>query len=65
MDEIREAAKKIPFDIEVVNILSDVGPYEKYKHAIPVLCLGDRELFRHHISSEALIRILQSSPASR
>ena len=59
LEEIEAVRQLIPFRIEQVGILDDLTLYEKYKHAIPVLCLNGLEIFRHRVNREELMKKLQ------
>ena len=49
----------MPFRLEQVNILTDLGLFEKYKNAIPVVCLNGEEIFRHRVYQNELLRLLR------
>jgi len=59
LEEIEAVRQLLPFWLEQVDILNDLALYEKYKHAIPVLCLNGEELFRHRVVRKELIEKLQ------
>jgi glutaredoxin len=59
LEEIDAVRQLIPFRLEQVEILDDLSLYEKYKHAIPVLCLNGREIFRYRVIRKELMEKLQ------
>jgi glutaredoxin len=53
-DVIDAVRTRIAFELELCNILEDLGLYEKYKHDIPVILVDGHEIARHHLSEEQL-----------
>jgi hypothetical protein len=53
-DVIDQVRSRIPFDLEIRNILDDLATYEKYKHDIPVILLDGREIARHRLTAAQL-----------
>ena len=59
-DVIDIVRTRIPFDLEIRNILDDLADYEKYKHDITVILLDGKEIARHHLTEAALEFALSS-----
>lgn len=59
LEQIELAQTQAAFAFEQMNILSDLAPYERYKHDIPVVCLDGVEIFRHRLTAENLLEKLQ------
>ncbi|KIS69125.1 uncharacterized protein UMAG_11947 [Mycosarcoma maydis] len=62
--EIIKASKTVPIELSMYNIrddsLADVHTWRrKYQYDIPVLHLGDKEIFRHGVTAQQLIQKLQ------
>ncbi len=55
LEQIELARQHIPFDLALVNILSDPEVYDRYKQDIPVVHLNGVEIFRHHVSAGELV----------
>ena len=55
---LERLAKRIPLAIAEVNILSDVGLFERYKHSIPVVAIAGGPTLQAPIDAEALERAL-------
>ena len=53
-DVINEVRTRIPFELEIRNILDDLETFEKYKHDIPVILLDGHEIARHRLTEDAL-----------
>ncbi|HLX64028.1 MAG TPA: glutaredoxin family protein [Planctomycetota bacterium] len=51
---LHEFRRECVFDLDVVDIESDVQLFEKYKHDIPVLLTNGAEAARHFIGVEKL-----------
>ena len=49
------------FEIEVVDIDADPALVARYNEAVPVLCLGEREICRHFLDETALRACLAAS----
>lgn len=58
LEEIELARAKISFELVEVNILENPEVYERYKQAIPVLAVDEKEVFRFRITAEELIKKL-------
>ena len=48
---IMQVARRRPITLRKVNILHDADALEKYRHDIPVVFLGDREIARHRLTT--------------
>ncbi|MGY8653626.1 MAG: glutaredoxin family protein [Verrucomicrobiia bacterium] len=55
LEQIELARREIGFELESINILEDEEIYFRYRHEIPVVRVGDEEVFRHRLTSEALV----------
>ncbi|HED31511.1 MAG TPA: glutaredoxin family protein [Prosthecochloris aestuarii] len=47
-----------PFGIEYIDITTDPDIERKYRYEIPVVCIDDRELFRHHVQEKLLEKLV-------
>jgi glutaredoxin len=61
-DEAKEAiqrvTKRLPIEIEVINIEEDPELLNQYRYDIPVIFLDDRKIFKYRVDEEKLKRIL-------
>ena len=61
MDELRDLQKRIPFQIEVIDIFTDLVLFEKHRSAIPVICINGTEICHYRVDearlAAALIRL--------
>jgi glutaredoxin len=57
-DEARDALERVraraPFTLAEVNIETDDSLHRRYLERIPVVALGDEELFDYHVDEAAL-----------
>ena len=53
-DVIADVARRRPLVLEKRNILDRLEDYERFKHAIPVIEVGGREIARYEITAEQL-----------
>lgn len=60
LEAIERARGDEPFELEEINILSDLALYERYRHDIPVLLLEGEEIFRHRVSASELVLRLRT-----
>jgi glutaredoxin len=60
-DEVLKAQKIINFELEEIDIMQEENQqwHDRYVFDIPVISLMEKELFRHSISSNALIQVLK------
>ena len=61
-DEAKEAiqrvTKRLPIEIEIIDIEKDSELLNQYRYDIPVIFLDDRKIFKHRVDEEKLKRIL-------
>jgi glutaredoxin len=61
-DEARDALERVraatPFELREVDIERDDELFKRYLERIPVVCLGNEELFEFHVDEAALGRRL-------
>jgi hypothetical protein len=62
LEQIELARKRADFELREVNILGEPAIYERYKHAIPVVCVNGVERFRYRLTDQALVEALQEGP---
>ncbi|MBF0586863.1 glutaredoxin family protein [Prosthecochloris sp. N3] len=48
----------VPFSLELIDITGERELEERYRYDIPVVLLDGREVFRHHVYEEDLVRLL-------
>ena len=58
---LERLAQRIPLAVVVVNILSDIDLYERYKHSIPVVALAGGPTLAAPIRADELERLLVES----
>ena len=58
---LERLAQRIPLVVVVVNILSDIDLYERYKHSIPVVALAGGPTLAAPIRADELERLLVES----
>jgi glutaredoxin len=51
---VEKVRQRIPFDLQIKNILDDPADFEKYQTQIPVLMLNGSEIARYRIREEQL-----------
>jgi glutaredoxin len=59
LELISAVRERLPFELSVRNIMLDMNDFEKFKHDIPVIFLGNIEIARHRISEEQLISAIR------
>jgi glutaredoxin len=59
---IAQVARRRPITLKKVNILDDPDAKEKYRHEIPVVFLGGREIARHRLTTAELGAALDQTP---
>jgi glutaredoxin len=57
-ETIERVTKRLPIEIEVVNIQNDPQLFDQYRYDIPVIFLDDRKIFKHRVDKEKLKKIL-------
>jgi len=50
---------QVPFALESVDISSDAALTQRYGHDIPVILLDGREIARHFLREQHLLKLLQ------
>lgn len=61
LDQIERARREVEFELQLINILEDEVVYYRYRYEIPVVCAEGEELFRHRLTSEALVEWVRKS----
>ena len=56
---VAEARKKIPFDLEIVDIDRSPALKEKYTVEVPVIAIDGRDRFGYAIEMDAFIHVLE------
>ncbi len=51
---LRALQPELGFELEAVDIDADAALVARYNEAVPVLCLGEREICRHFLDEAAL-----------
>jgi glutaredoxin len=68
-DEAREALGRVrgraSFDLREVDITADSQLEARLRERIPVVALGDEELFDFHVDEQALERLLAEAAPAR
>ena len=59
-ERIANVRKRVPFDLQTVDITADPDLYELYKERIPVLLVNGEELFVYRVSEKQLVRKLRA-----
>ena len=57
-ETIQRVTKRLPIEIEVINIEKDAKLLNQYRYDIPVIFLDDRKIFKHRVDEEKLKKIL-------
>lgn len=57
-ETIQRVTKRLPIEIEVINIEKDPELLNQYRYDIPVIFLDDRKIFKHRVNEEKLKKIL-------
>jgi hypothetical protein len=55
------AARRVPFELETIDISGDPDLVDRYGEDIPVLCIDGVEAFMHRIDEELLLGMLAKS----
>lgn len=61
MEVVRLVQKQIPFELDVVDISENPQLWERYQDLIPVLTLGDEDLFYGKVSAHRLKQIVRTA----
>jgi glutaredoxin len=57
-ETIQRVTKRLPIEIEIINIEKDAELQNQYRYDIPVIFLDDRKIFKHRVDEEKLKQIL-------
>lgn len=57
-DLLEQLAQRLPLAVAEVNILGDIGLYERYKHSIPVVAIAGGPTLYAPIRADALAQAL-------
>ncbi len=58
---IERVTKRLPIEIEVINIEKDPELFNQYRYDIPVIFLEERKIFKHRVDEQKLKKILDIS----
>jgi glutaredoxin len=58
---IARVRRKMPFELEVRNILNDPGDFAKFQYEVPIVCLNGREISRYRLTADDLESALLGS----
>jgi hypothetical protein len=64
MEVVHEVHRGVSFDYSVVNILSNLDLYERFKHLIPLIEIDGAEFARYRVDADELARYLSSETDS-
>ncbi len=56
---ILKAQEEISFHLQEIDINNEPALYEKYKNDVPVIFLEDREIARHSVKKDEIVRWLR------
>jgi glutaredoxin len=57
-ETIQRVTKRLPIDIEVIDIEKDPELFNQYRYDIPVIFLDERKIFKHRVDEPKLKKIL-------
>jgi glutaredoxin len=57
-ETIQRVTKRLPIEIQVINIEADHELLNQYRYDIPVIFLDDRMIFKHRVDEEKLKKLL-------
>ena len=57
-ETIQRVTKRLPIDIEVIDIEKDPELFNQYRYDIPVIFLDERKIFKHRVDEQKLKKIL-------
>ena len=57
-ETIQRVTKRLPIEIEVIDIQKDPELFAQYRYDIPVIFLDDRKIFKHRVDEEKLKKLL-------
>ncbi|MEC9487169.1 MAG: glutaredoxin family protein [Prosthecochloris sp.] len=58
LEVVERVRVAVPFSLELIDITGERELEERYRYDIPVVLLDGREVFRHHVYEEDLVRLL-------
>jgi glutaredoxin len=63
-DVLDRASRRVPFELEVVDIARDPALAARFGDEIPVVFVGDRKAFKHRVDEDELVRKLARAGAA-
>jgi glutaredoxin len=57
-ETIQRVTKRLPIEVEVIDIEKDPELLNQYRYDIPVIFLDDRKIFKHRVDEEKLKKLL-------
>ncbi|MCI0614159.1 glutaredoxin family protein [bacterium] len=57
-EAIQRVTKRLPIEIEVIDIEKDPELFNQYRNDIPVIFLDERKIFKHRVDEQKLKKIL-------
>jgi glutaredoxin len=57
-ESIQRVTKRLPIEVEVINIEKDADLFNQYRFDIPVIFLEERKIFKHRVDEQKLKKIL-------
>jgi glutaredoxin len=57
-ETIQRVTKRLPIEMEVINIEKDPDLFNQYRYDIPVIFLDERKIFKHRVDEQKLRKIL-------
>jgi glutaredoxin len=58
-ETIQRVTKRLPIEIEVIDIQKDPELFDQYRYDIPVIFLDDRKIFKHRVDEQKLLKLLK------
>jgi glutaredoxin len=57
-ETIERVTKRLPIEVEMIDIEKDPELLNQYRYDIPVIFLNDRKIFKHRVDEDKLKKIL-------
>lgn len=57
-ETIRRVTKRLPIEVEVIDIEKDPELFNQYRNDIPVIFLNDHKVFKHRVDESKLKKLL-------
>jgi glutaredoxin len=57
-ETIQRVTKRLPIEIDVIDIEKDPELFNQYRYDIPVIFLDERKIFKHRVDEQKLKKIL-------